>query len=61
MRHPVTWCVAALFLLLSNAVGFGQDTKEPSIQREAMKKLSFLAGQWKGESWTKFVPRQRSA
>jgi hypothetical protein len=25
-----------------------------------MKKLSFLAGQWKGESWTEFVPGQRS-
>jgi hypothetical protein len=26
-----------------------------------MKKLNFLAGQWKGESWTEFVPGQRSA
>jgi hypothetical protein len=25
-----------------------------------MKKLSFLAGRWKGESWTEFAPGQRS-
>jgi hypothetical protein len=61
MRRPHTWCVAALFLLLGNAAGFGQNASAPSIQREAMKKLSFLAGQWKGESWTESAPGQRSA
>jgi RNA polymerase sigma factor (sigma-70 family) len=39
----------------------GQDLKAPAVQQEAMKKLNFLAGQWKGESWTEFVPGQRSA
>ena len=48
MRKPYSWCVAVLFLLLGNASGFGQDANAPSIQREAMKKLSFLEGQWKG-------------
>jgi len=49
-----------LLLLLSSAVGFGQEQNDPAVQREAMKKLNFLAGQWKGESWTEFVPGQRS-
>jgi hypothetical protein len=53
------WSVAALLLLLNCATGFGQDPKSPAAQQEAMKKLSFLAGQWKGESWTEFVPGQR--
>jgi hypothetical protein len=61
MLQPNTWCVAALLLLLSNAVSFAQDAKAPAIQREAMKKLGFLAGQWKGESWTELAPGGRSA
>ncbi len=28
-------------------------------QREAMKKLDFLIGQWKGEGWLELVPNQR--
>ena len=61
MRKPYSWCVAVLFLLLGNASGFGQDANAPSIQREAMKKLGFLTGRWKGQSWTEFAPGQRSA
>lgn len=48
-----------MLLLLSAATGLGQEAKAPAAQLEAMKKLSFLAGQWKGESWTEFVPGQR--
>jgi hypothetical protein len=60
MRQPYTWCVAALLLLLGNAIGFSQDANAPAIQREAMKKLRFLEGQWKGESWREIAPGQRS-
>jgi hypothetical protein len=30
-----------------------------SAQREAMKKLDFLVGQWKGDAWVEFGPGQR--
>src|SRR2546421_12933023 len=59
MGQPSSWHVGALLLLLTSATGLGQEAKAPAVQQEAMKKLSFLAGQWKGESWTEFVPGQR--
>jgi hypothetical protein len=31
----------------------------PAAQREAMKKVDFLVGQWKGEGWMEFAPDQR--
>ena len=31
----------------------------PAAQRDAMKKLDFLVGQWKGEGWMEFAPGQR--
>ena len=61
MQRRSTWGAGALLLLLSAAPGPGQDAKAPAAQREAMKKLDFLEGQWKGESWTEFVPGQRQA
>jgi hypothetical protein len=61
MQPRSTWGVGALVLLLSGSPSPGQDLKAPAVQQEAMKKLNFLAGQWKGESWTEFVPGQRSA
>ncbi len=36
-----------------------QEQKPSSTHIEAMKKLSFLAGEWKGEGWNEFVPGQR--
>jgi hypothetical protein len=51
--------MAALILLLTAAPGLGQGGKGPAVQQEAMKKLSFLVGEWQGESWTEFVPGQR--
>jgi hypothetical protein len=30
-----------------------------AAQREAMKKIAFLVGEWEGEGWTEFVPGQR--
>ena len=38
----------------------GQAQKPPAAQLEAMKKLSFLVGEWQGEGWTEFVPGQRN-
>ena len=61
MQRRSTWGAGALLLLLSAAPGPGQDAKAPAAQREAMKKLDFLEGQWKGESWTEFVPGRRQA
>src|SRR5262245_186029 len=61
MRQQPSWVVVALLLLLTSATGLGQDAKAPAVQQEAMKKLSFLTGEWKGESWTEFVPGQRHA
>ena len=36
-----------------------QEQKPSSTHIEAMKKLSFLEGEWKGEGWNEFVPGQR--
>jgi hypothetical protein len=47
-------------MLLTSAVALGQERNDPAVQQEAMKKLDFLTGQWKGESWTEFVPGERS-
>jgi hypothetical protein len=59
MRQKASSGVAALLLLLTGATGLGQDAKAPAVQLEAMKKLSFLVGEWKGESWTEIVPGKR--
>jgi hypothetical protein len=59
MRQKSFLGVAALLLLLAATTGLGQDTKAVAVQQEAMKKLSFLLGEWKGESWTEFVPGKR--
>ena len=37
----------------------GQPPTGPAGQRDAMKKLDFLIGQWKGEGWMEFAPGQR--
>jgi hypothetical protein len=31
----------------------------PAAQRDAMKKLDFLVGEWKGEGWMEFAPGQK--
>lgn len=60
MRKPRLWSTGALVVLLTSAVGWGQERNEPAVLKEAMKKLDFLTGEWKGESWIEFVPGQRS-
>ena len=37
----------------------GQPPTAPAAQRDAMAKLDFLIGQWKGEGWMEFAPDQR--
>jgi hypothetical protein len=61
MRQAYFWTAGALLSLLTATVGLAQDAKGPAAQKEAMKKLDFLVGQWKGESWSEFVPGQRHA
>ena len=51
-------CVAVLLLTAAAGSSPGQPPA-PAAQREAMKKLDFLAGQWKGEGWMEFAPGQR--
>ena len=36
-----------------------QEPRRSPVQLEAMKKLDFLVGEWKGEGWTEFIPGQR--
>ena len=50
--------VWTLALAFGHAVA-GQEPQPSSTQLEAMKKLNFLVGEWKGEGWTEFVPGQR--
>ena len=49
--------LAAVVLSLSPARSSAQDPA--AAQREAMKKLDFLVGEWKGEGWMEFAPGQR--
>ncbi len=60
MRQLSSCVMGALLLLLTSAAGLGQDGKAPTAQLEAMKKLSLLVGEWKGESWTEFVPGKKN-
>src|SRR5262245_43528265 len=59
MGQKTSLGVGALLLLLTSATGLGQDAKAPAVQQVAMKRLRVLEGEWKGESWTEFVPGQR--
>ena len=48
---------AAIVILLST--GSSQAQAPATAQREAIKKLDFLVGEWKGEGWMEFGPGQR--
>ena len=54
-RRPL---VALLLLMVVAGTSPGQ-SPAPAAQREAMKKLDFLVGHWKGEGWMEFAPGQR--
>lgn len=48
-----------LIMLLSAQNFSGQSHNSSAVQTEAMKRLDFLVGEWKGEGWTEFVPGKR--
>jgi hypothetical protein len=50
---------ATVLLVLTAAGSSPGQPPAPAAQREAMKKLDFLVGQWKGEGWMEFAPGQR--
>jgi hypothetical protein len=50
--------LVALVLLFASS-GFAPAQNPGSEGREAMKKLNFLVGQWKGEGWVQMGPGQR--
>ncbi|HEV3262906.1 MAG TPA: DUF1579 family protein [Gemmataceae bacterium] len=58
MSTRLLW-VAVLLLTMGAGSSPGQAPTVPAAQREAMKQLDFLVGQWKGEGWTEFAPGQR--
>lgn len=62
MRPTSTIGIVVLFLVSGAATCWGQQSADLAAQREAMQKVDFLVGQWKGESWTEIIPghRQRS-
>jgi hypothetical protein len=49
--------IAAVVLSLSPALSPAQPPA--ADQRDAIKKLGFLVGEWKGEGWMEFAPGQR--
>jgi hypothetical protein len=57
MSTRLRW-VSILFLLAAAASSPGQQSA-PTAQRDAMKKLDFLVGEWKGEGWMEFAPGQK--
>jgi Protein of unknown function (DUF1579) len=54
--------LCCLICLVAFAFGsdlMAQEQRISTAHIEAMKKLSFLVGEWKGEGWNEFVPGQR--
>lgn len=54
---PARLILAAVVILLGPAWSLAQ--APTAAERDAMKKLDFLVGEWKGEGWMEFVPGQR--
>jgi hypothetical protein len=60
IRRMVVILMISAFALISGRQAGGQGVARPGAANvEAMKKLSFLVGEWTGEGWTEFVPGQR--
>ena len=57
MSTRLPWVI--VLLLAGAGSSPGQPPTGPAGQRDAMKKLDFLIGQWKGEGWMEFAPGQR--
>src|SRR5207247_1903976 len=51
-------CSAVLVLSASTGATLAQPPA-PAAQRDAMKKLAFLVGEWQGGGWMEFAPGQR--
>jgi hypothetical protein len=54
--------IRILILMFALTLGHsvtGQEPKPNPVQLEAMKKLHFLVGEWKGEGWNEMMPGQR--
>ena len=56
MSIRLPWVIV---VLLASACSSPGQPPAPAAQRDAMKKLDFLVGQWKGEGWMEFAPGQR--
>ena len=53
-------CAALVACLICPIVVLAQaPPPPPTAQRDAMKRLDFLVGEWKGEGWAEFAPGQR--
>jgi hypothetical protein len=59
MTRRLTYSTGAMLLILNGASNAGRGSSAPIVQREAMAKLDFLKGEWKGESWSEFATGQR--
>jgi hypothetical protein len=59
MQRQSTWVAGAVLVSLAAAVAPCRDARAQTAQQDAMKKLDFLLGEWKGESWTEAVSGQR--
>lgn len=51
--------VVGVVLLALGSEMTAQPPQPPTAQKEAMKRLEFLVGEWKGEGWMEFGPGQR--
>jgi hypothetical protein len=59
IRKPV-WNFLICIVVLASAQTLSAQTHSPATaQIEAMKKMNFLMGEWKGQGWTEFVPGDR--
>jgi hypothetical protein len=56
---PLIRCFVWILALALGHDLAGQEPRPSSTQLEAMKKLHFLVGEWRGEGWTEFMPGQR--
>jgi hypothetical protein len=58
-HHNAFRTAFAMFVLTLGGAVLAQ-APDAAAQREAMKKLEFLAGKWQGGGWMEFVPGQRT-
>jgi hypothetical protein len=50
----------AMFVLTTGALSAPGQPPAPAVQQDAMKKLDFLVGQWKGEGWMDVAGQRRT-